>query len=395
MADRETLVLVGPSDNIVRVARELDVDLIIVDHTARDLTTLLRPLRDQFFRFDYRQYLPSELTGLGQMLKAISDPAAVVSVTEHGLVCSAELSELLGTPGTPSAIVRTIRDKAAMRATLARSAPHLTVDTASGDNHEAVVRLLAAHASAIVKPPLGTASEGVRRVHSVEEFDDLYPLLRKGSLVEAYAEGVEVSVESLSQDGEHTVILIVEKRVSENFVEVGHVTPPPSLSEQECDQVRKAVTDLLDALGYRDGPAHTELIVQPAGAVVVETHNRPGGDGIADLVSATTGLDWRSACLGWPLGRRPTRGEIRAESAAVVFFSAPPGRVTSVAPQPASGPDADWEFWKVKPRVGDVIGPLLSSADRLGAARVLGSRDAVKIAFEQVLAATTVTTVRS
>ncbi|WP_020391219.1 ATP-grasp domain-containing protein [Kribbella catacumbae] len=392
MADRASLVLIGPSANIVRVARKLDVDLIIVDHTARDLTSLLRPLRDQFFLFDYRQYLPPELARFGQLLQATVHPSAVVSMTEQGLVCAAELSELLGTPGTPPTVVNAMRDKAAMRAVLAQSAPRLTVATASGDDRAAVGRLLGAHGSVIVKPPLGTASDGVRRVRSLDEFDRLDPGLRRGALVEAYAEGVEVSVESLSEEGKHAVVLIVEKRLGENFVEIGHVTPSPSLSEQQCDRVRQAVTDLLDALDYRDGPAHSELIVQGEEIVVVETHNRPGGDGIADLVSATTGLDWRLACLGWPLGRQPQPDEVRSEAAAIVFFTASPGVVTSLETAPPSMPEVAWDYWTVTPQIGDVVGPLLSSAHRLGSGRMIGSRQAVTMTFEQVLAAPAITT---
>ncbi len=71
------------------------------------------------------------------------------------------------------------------------------------------------------------------------------------------------------------------------------------------------MAELLDAVGLADGPSHTEVKLGEDGRVtVVETHNRPGGDGIADLVQLTTGVDWRRAALGWAVGERlPAAGE--------------------------------------------------------------------------------------
>ena len=49
---------------------------------------------------------------------------------------------------------------------------------------------------------------------------------------------------------------------------------------------------MLDAAGHQSGLSHTEFIADASGVKLIESHGRPGGDRISDLVGLATG--WSS-----------------------------------------------------------------------------------------------------
>ncbi|GGQ06047.1 ATP-grasp domain-containing protein [Streptomyces roseolilacinus] len=380
-----TLVVLGADGAVARAAATLPVDVV---HVRLPGAAPLDAPAAAHHAVDY-QHGPTFLAFVDEVLRPLS-PAAVVSLTELGLEPAAVAARRLGAAGVPPEVVRATRDKLEMRRVLERAAPHLNPPFAAGDDAEAVARLFgggggggggaggAGHGGAgagagagapvVAKPIAGTGSNAVALLRSAA---DLPEDRRTGAtLLERYVGGREFSVETLSSGGRHTCLGIAEKHTQgEACVEVAHLMPAPSLDAAGRRRVERAVAELLDAVGLTDGPAHTEVKVDGARVTVIETHNRPGGDGIPDLVRLTRGIDWRRAALGWPVGEGPREepdGAVAA-AAATVFVTAPPGRVAAVAPRPA--PTA-WrlEHWDLPVEPGDPVSPLRSSADRLGMA---------------------------
>jgi len=381
-------IVVGASENIARVARKLDDEVVFVDAPGSGRRHASQEDSAKSFVVDWDD--EAALTDFAERVLMPLAPRAVVSVTEHGLVPAAVLSGLLGTPGVPVDVVRATRDKLLMRRVLASKAAHLTVAYADACDEGGVADLLSRCDRAVVKPADGTASTDVSVVSSLEEFRRVTD--REGRIVEEFAEGAEFSVESFSVDGRHEVIGIVEKGTADGFVEVSHVMPAALPAEQER-LITRAVGELLDALGLTDGPAHTEVKLSGDTVKVIETHNRPGGGSIADLVTIVTGIDWRKVSLGWPLGIRPTASTPHAPAAASVFFTAPPGRVTAVRADAPGWADVTVEYWKVDASVSDLVGELRSSSDRLGMAVLSGPstdacRGAVRTLREQPVVVT-------
>jgi len=386
-----SLVVLGASANMIRTAHKLDTDLVIVQLPGAAQASFVRPEKDELFTVDYSD--ADQLAAFAELLRGRGDIDGVVSTTEAGLEPAARLVEQLGVSGTSLQTVLASRDKRRMRQLLAIQAPDLTVPFAAAADSDAVAELLASHDRAIVKPADGTGSAGVRVVTSIDDVLRLPAADRAGGLVEAFLTGVEVTVETLSTAGQHTVLGVIEKWTTENFVEVGHVMPAPSLSPEQCDLAAVAVGRLLDIIGLADGVACTEVIVDGDDVRIVETHNRLSGDGLADLISATTGLDWRHTALGWPVGELPERESPRAAAAAMVFFVADEGVVSSVLQQPPELADVTFELWAPAAAVGDSVGPLSSSDDRLGGARLVGpDPQTCAKALEQVLSLNVVRT---
>jgi biotin carboxylase len=361
------LVVIGANAEVAAAAETLGVGVVHVQ--LPDAAPLEPPggLTGKVVTADYRDHT-AFLEFVDAVLKPLA-PAAVVSLTEFGLEPAALAGERLGTPGTPSSVVRLLRDKLLMRDVLELKAPALNPAFAAGDDPEGIARLFAAHTPVVVKPADGAGSSDVALVRSLAE---LRPERRSpGTVLEEFVGGTEFSIETLSEAGRHTVVGIAEKgTTSKGFVEVSHVMPPYSLGEPQRRLVVEAVETLLDAVGLTDGPSHTEVKVETGDGVrvaVIESHNRLGGDGIADLVRITRGVDWRRAALGWPVGAGLREEGVEAPAAATVFFTAAPGRVTAVAPQPALT-HGQIVRWSVTAAVGDVVRPLRSSSDRLGVA---------------------------
>ncbi|WP_327228333.1 ATP-grasp domain-containing protein [Streptomyces platensis] len=384
-----TLVVIGANPTVARAAEALPGDLLHVQlpgAPALDRSNRT-PGTQQVHTVDFHDG-PAFLAFVDEVLKPLS-PTAVVSLTELGLEPAAAAAERLGVRGVAPAVVRHTRDKLEMRRVLARKAPHLNPAFASGGDPDAVARLFAGHTPVVAKPVNGVGSNAVALL---DRAADLTADRRTaGTLLEAFVGGLEFSVETLSAGGRHTVVGIAQKGTTGSFVEVSHMMPPPALDARGRARVEEAVGQLLDALGLADGPSHTEVKVDGDRVIVIETHNRLGGDGIADLVRLTTGIDWRVAALGWAVGAGVPRGQAAAATAATVFFTAPPGTVTAVAPPPslAHGTIVEWEV-TVEP--GDPVRPLRSSTDRLGTAVVTAADAAACVAAVAELTALPIVT---
>lgn len=358
-----TLVILGANPTVARAAETLPSELIHVQLPGAPALDPDISGSRQVFTFDFREG-PAFLTFVDDVLGPLK-PTAIVSLTEPGLEPAAAAVQQLGVMGVAPGVVRATRNKLEMRRILERKAPHLNPAFAPGDDPEAVARLFTGRGRVVAKPVDGFGSTAVALLDHVH---DLPPERRTAAtLLEQFAEGLEFSVEMLSSDGRHVLVAIAEKGTTHGFVEVSHTMPPPSLGAHRQRLVERSVGELLDALGVTDGPSHTEVKVDGDKVIVIETHNRLGGDGIADLVELTTGIDWRRAALGWPTGAGLRRDTAAAAAAATVFLTAAPGRVTAVGPQPhlTHGSIAEWNV-SVKP--GDIVQPLRSSEDRLGMA---------------------------
>ncbi|MGR6924601.1 ATP-grasp domain-containing protein [[Actinomadura] parvosata] len=363
-----SLVVIGASATITGVAQSLDEEVIFVQRPGAADPRLLRDDVDELYTLEYTD--PQVLHSFAAHVLRPRGVRAIVSVTETGLEPAAVLSQLLDLPATPPSVIQATRDKLRMRRILAERAPHLNVAFADAGDKEAVEALFLAHHEVIAKPVAGTASRSVHLVHSPAEVESLST--GETYLLEAFAPGREYSVEAFSTSGVHSVLAIAEKGTAEGYVEVSHLVPPLSLNDVQRQRLEEAVFTTLDALGVRDGPTHTEAKVQGDVVTIIETHTRPGGDGICDLVAITTGVDWRRVALGWPLGLRPSPGTPQAAAAANLFFTAAPGTVVKIASQPPSLPDARIVLWEIDVAPGDVVGPLRSSQDRVGMATIVG-----------------------
>jgi biotin carboxylase len=184
---------------------------------------------------------------------------------------------------------------------------------------------------AIVKPVDRSGSHGVTKVADETALEEAVEVALQASLcgeaiVEEFVEGLEVSVETISWEGNHHHLAITDKENSgpPHFVELAHHQPSmhsPSVREE----IRRQTIAGLDALKIRYGASHAEFLITSKGDVVVtEIAGRMGGDFIgAELVELSTGYDFLRGIIDVALGvfETPTFSDA-PKCSGVYFYSA-------------------------------------------------------------------------
>lgn len=377
----KTLMLIGHKAETVRKAKALGLDVIFLQHKSQ-LEPEQSALADMTFVVDYRNW--SDVRPIVEMAHQTWGIAAALSLTEPGLDTAARINDLLGLGGTGYQISRRLRDKWQMRCHLAASGADSIAFRLVSDR-ESLSAFGDAHGYPfITKPTDMTAGWGVLRVASPAQvpriWDEIQRLRREGVtygttlftiqdfLMEEYVSGPEYSVEGFSFGGRHTVIAVTEKLVDpERFAELGHTLP--ARIDQDLERaIVGAVRRFLDAIGLDDGPSHTEVRVGARGPVVIESHNRVGGDHIGDLLRAAYGIDLVEYTLGWPfriVAELPDRPRALA-GACIRFLYGSSGRVVELGGLDEVRVRPEVLAAELSVEVGDVLRPLHNNWDRHG-----------------------------
>ena len=228
----------------------------------------------------------------------------------------------------------------------------------------------------IVKPIDNSGSRGVFMVKDISDIESInyaYEYSAKHSrcgeiVVEEYMEGPEVSVETLSVDGDVHIIAITDKLTTGApwFVEMGH-SQPSRLSKDIKEKLKEVTIAAVKALGIKDGPSHTEIIVTEAGPKIVELGARLGGDNITThLVPLSTGVDIVKCCIEISMGYKPNLGRKFNMGSAIRYFKTSTGRIANIrGVEEADQLDGIKQISFVK-NIGDIIGEIHCSSDRIG-----------------------------
>lgn len=192
----------------------------------------------------------------------------------------------------------------------------------------------------IVKPADSSGSRGIFEVLDItnqELIQEAYKYCRPFStvgdvVVEEYMNGPEVSVETLSIDGECHVIQITDKLTTgaPHYVEMGHSQPTRHKKElvERIGEVAKAANK---AIGITNGPSHTEIIITSEGPKIVEIGARLGGDNITThLVPLSTGINMVECCIKIALGEHPDIKPRWEKGAAIRYFEQHAGIVKNI-----------------------------------------------------------------
>ena len=163
----------------------------------------------------------------------------------------------------------------------------------------------------IVKPTDRSGSRGVKKI--VNEGELLIAVSRAKNesfsgkaIIEEYVSGSEVSVESISWKGNHTILVITDKVTTGApcFVELEH-HQPSQLSAEIQQQLKTETIKVLNSLNIQYGASHSEFKITKEGRIfAIEVGARMGGDFIgSDLVQLSTGFDFVKAVIDVALGQ--------------------------------------------------------------------------------------------
>ena len=192
---------------------------------------------------------------------------------------------------------------------------------------------------------------------------------RSGDLVvEEYLEGPEVSVETLSLDGECHVIQITDKMTTgaPYFVETGHSQPSmlPANIQLKIMEVAVAANR---SIGIENGPSHTEIKVTSEGPKIIELGARLGGDNITThLVPLSTGVNMVECCIKIALGETPDYKTKHYKASAIRYLESKEGVIQKIEGVQNAGKIEGIKQISIVHGVGEHIKQVRSSVDRIG-----------------------------
>ena len=225
----------------------------------------------------------------------------------------------------------------------------------------------------IMKPTDNAGSRGVVKCNSAEELREAYSYSsgesRGGAvIVEEYLQGPEFSIEVMVTDGVPHVLQITDKCTTgaPHFVEMGH-SQPTRQSNENSEKIRDLACRAVQAVGITTGPAHVEMILTDRGPRMVELGARMGGDCITThLVPLSTGIDMVGATIRLACGETASITPKWCKGSAIRYFDASGGLIRAIeGVEEAKRVQGVEEISIVHP-VGDQIGEIRSSVDRIG-----------------------------
>ena len=227
---------------------------------------------------------------------------AVIAGAEPGVELADALAERLGLPGNDGGNSRCRRDKVEMAETVLAHglrAPR----TAAFDNAADIIAWADALGiwPLVVKPRRSAGSDGVffcadpdsvqAAAHSLIGRTSRLGEVNDSVCVQELVSGQQYFVNTVSREGRHYV--------GEIWTDVRRPVPGHSLAYDHCDllpvdgeQQRELVArvrEVLDALGVRWGPAHTEFVWTDSGPVLLEVGARMEGTIKPECVQAALG----------------------------------------------------------------------------------------------------------
>lgn len=266
-------------------ARGLDV--VHVQSSAELIGSLMAPVLSEFRR-NVVCTSPDELDAVVAELAGYR-PVAVAAGSEVGVPLADILAERLDLPGNDPALSPARRNKFEMIETLRaaglRSAEQRIVTGA----REATAWAEAAGYPVVVKPISSSGADHVFICRSVAQVEaaveqvlassDLFEQPNPAALVQAYLDGTEFAVDTVSSGGRRYVCGVWEyvKQTTDAGRRIYDRNVLRDPDEHPVPEVIAYVDQVLDALGIRHGPAHAEVIVTDAGPTLVEIAARLNG----------------------------------------------------------------------------------------------------------------------
>jgi biotin carboxylase len=165
----------------------------------------------------------------------------------------------------------------------------------------------------VVKPSDRSAGRGVVMVKDKHEFNVFFEKamvesINKSVLIEEVMEGSQFSVETISYNGNHTIIAFTEEYFEngenvEGFVE-SHQIVPARIKDVEKSELSKTIVKVLDAFEIKYGASHIEVKLTNKGFKIIELASRMGGWRDM-LVNIAFGIDYNELLIQSTIGSSP------------------------------------------------------------------------------------------
>lgn len=366
------ILLVGSSfSGITNYFREHGYDYVIL----KDILTTKRP------DAKLKRRVVCDFSNMDAVLKLVSSLPkfdGVVTVYERYIAPTAQIAAHLGLPALPIEAARACTDKSLMRELLAKAPKQISPDFAEVHSEADVRAFAESHEfPLIIKPANLSKSLLVTKSDSLDQLLENYQ--RTVSQIEAvYAKyaphtAPKILVEEFLVGFNHSVDAFVDAdgvpHVLEQVVdyEIGHEigfddnfqysrTLPSRLSAEDQAALRECAALGIKALGIKNSPAHTEVIMTKNGPRIVEIGARNGGYR-ERMHSLANGIDIIGAALSLALGQQPQITATKNDSVSVLeLFPKTPGDFVGIANEEALRVLPSFSGLRVKAKPGAFVG---------------------------------------
>ncbi|RNC97244.1 ATP-grasp domain-containing protein [Lysinibacillus halotolerans] len=358
---KKRVILINAHPSILQKAKNLNLEVLHLytkDNSYK--------LNDNFINIevDYEK-MEEDLSKLVIKLNKEKEINFVLSFSETGLIIMAYLNELLGLNFINIKTIETLNNKIYLREMLNKNniSP---LNFMEGNDLNDVITFYENHGPPfIVKPKSGYASKSIILIENKndihkKDFTHAFP-----AIIEDFIQGDEFSVESFSINGQHFIIGITSKETDSSFVEKSH-TVPAILNVNEEKAISLMINNMLDLVELKNGCAHTEIKIHNGIPKIIESHARPGGDGIPELIQQVYGFDFFLETMKLAMGEFDDISFMEEGAASVCFFSfANEGIISNINKDILEHKNII-KYRLRDVNIGDNIFPVKESSDRLG-----------------------------
>ncbi|MCO5254557.1 MAG: ATP-grasp domain-containing protein [Bacteroidetes bacterium] len=315
---------------------------------------------------------------------------AILPINDWGTVSAAYVSEKLGLVGINEASAILATDKGRMRDCWRENGLPNPKYFVFENEDELFAQIDKVGFPCVVKPTdSGGSGRGISVLKSKDDLDWAFefakPYARNGRFIcEGFVEGTELTIETISKEGQVYVLAMSDKEKPELRTRVAtSLNYPANLTEKQREIVEETVKKAVLALGIVVGMAHTEVIIKDENVYMVETGARGGGGHIYHtIIKAVSGKNAPVVCAQILTGSNPDLTSIQSNGAVYRFFNPPHGILKEVkGVEEAKMLNGVLDIGIIK-KSGDEVGNLKNSLERAGFVVTSGKnrQEAVKLA---------------
>lgn len=264
----------------------LGVDVVHVQSSPELMASMQPP-----HRASYRDWLVYHPDGETERALKELEPLFVMAGQEPGVPLADQLSESLGLRTNGTALSQARRNKFKMIDAVAGAGLRTAAQLVTDDATEALAWATGGGYWPCVAKPLSSAStDGVFICRDADELRAAFPAILTSTdifdsanqtvLVQSFLEGTEYIIDTVSVDG-HAYVCGVwqyEKRLLPNGKPIYNRDILVSPDDPAALALIEYTRAMLDALGIRNGPAHSEVIITQDGPAIVEVGARLNGN---------------------------------------------------------------------------------------------------------------------
>lgn len=371
----------------IEKAREMGLDVVVVDMNPNAIGFEVPGIKKEIIS-------TIDVPAIIEAAKRHQIDGIMTLATDMPMRSVAAVAEQMGLVGIDKDTALKATNKAEMRKALQKAGvpiPKFFVVSNEEEYKEAVKNF---DVPFIVKPADSSGSRGIFEVIDITNMELVKkaykyckPYSKVGDVVvEEYMNGPEVSVETLTINGACHVIQITDKLTTgaPHYVEMGHSQPT-----KHSDEIALSIAEIAKAankaIGIKNGPSHTEIIITSQGPKIVELGARLGGDNITThLVPLSTGINMVEACIKIALGEMPDIKHKWNKGSAIRYFKQHAGTVKNIDGIDEAKKVPGIQQISIVHGVGEKVTEIESSGSRMGfvIAQDVNSNEAIKDCYD-------------